>query len=770
MAEFDVNSNHRASGDQYMDALDAASRNLPTNEKVNFLDSEEAKKEHRILLSWFFYEREKQSANRLEMAMDADFYDNMQWDPEDAAIVKSRGQMPLVFNEVAAMVDWLIGTERRTRVDWRILPRAEDDVKMAGVKTDVLKFASDINRVPFNRSRAFADAAKVGVGWVDDGARDDPTQDILYDRYEDWRNVLWDSSSYELDLSDARYIFRWRWVDEDIALLMFPDRRNQIMAAMEVAMSVEPEEDTWYLGNKVEANGVLYASGSGVMVDAKRRRIKLIECQYRKPVMVKIIADGAFRGALFNQDDAVLVDHISREGATIIDKVTMCMHVAVFTEANMLSLAPTTYRHNRFSLTPIWAYRRSRDRLPYGAIRRVRDIQQDLNKRASKALFMLNTNQIIADTDAVEDWEQTREEADRPDGIITKKRGSDFSLRRDTEAANGQLKIMEMDASKIQNSVGINNENLGRQTNAASGEAIKARQLQGSVNTTEFFDNFRLAVQVQGEKLLSLIEQFYTEDKVVRLTGSKGRIDWLKINQPEIQADGSVRFINDITASASDFIVSEADFAGTMRQVMFDSINQMSSRLPPELSIRMFMLAMEFSDLPNKDEIADEIRKITGDRDPNKEMTPEEMQQAQSDMEMKSEAMQMQRETAMAVLNEARAKVREINARADKLMAEARAAQGGGDQSDVIHVQEQAAQEIERLTNALREAQMEAANRTLQINRDADVRVEVANIERDAKLQVAELQKANEKQLNALMQRIDSFVAKEHENEAHSAP
>ena len=26
----------------------------------------------------------------------------------------------------------------------------------------------------------------------------------------------------ELDLSDARYIFRWRWVDEDVALAMFP--------------------------------------------------------------------------------------------------------------------------------------------------------------------------------------------------------------------------------------------------------------------------------------------------------------------------------------------------------------------------------------------------------------------------------------------------------------------------------------------------------------------------------------------------------------------
>ncbi len=51
------------------------------------------------------------------MALDQDFYDNLQWDPEDAATLRDRGQMPLVYNEVAPMVDWVIGTERRTRVD-----------------------------------------------------------------------------------------------------------------------------------------------------------------------------------------------------------------------------------------------------------------------------------------------------------------------------------------------------------------------------------------------------------------------------------------------------------------------------------------------------------------------------------------------------------------------------------------------------------------------------------------------------------------------------
>lgn len=733
------------------------------------MDSDESRAELRKLLEWWYYEKDKQAANRMEMAMDADMYDNIQWDPEDAAVLRERGQVPLVFNEVAPMVDWIIGTERRTRVDWRIMPRTEDDVELADVKTKVMKYVSDINRVAFNRSRAFADAAKVGVGWVDDGVRDDPTADILYDKWEDWRNVLWDSASYEHDLSDARYIFRWRWVDEDVALAMFPERADVIRSAVEDskhAAMADWEEDTWYSAEELLSgakSGTLNAAGAGLMIDAKRRRVKLIECQYRKPLQSKIVSAGPMRGMFFNDQDQALIGALNQHGGSIIDKVVMRVHMAVFTEAAMISHGPSGFRHNRFTLTPIWCYRRGRDRLPYGVIRRVRDIQQDLNKRASKALWMLNTNQVIADEGAVDDWNILRDEADRPDGLIIKKAGKDLQIRRDTDAATGQIQMMTLDAQSIQKSAGVSQENLGRQTNAVSGEAIKARQLQGSVVTTEPFDNLRLATQVQGEKLLSMVEQFYTEEKAIRLTGSKGALDWVRINQPELQVDGSVRFINDITESSADFVVSEADYAGTMRQVMFDALNQLATRLPPEVALRLMTIAMDFSDLPNKDEVAEQIRKLTGERDPNKEPTPEEAAQMQQQAAAQQEAMQMQRQQAMQALEEQQAKIREINARAAKLESEAAAAGAGGAgagavQGELMQIRQQASQEIDRLTEQLRKAQADLANQTMKIRSDADTRVETARIDADAKQRVAEIQAASNREIAAMNARLDALT------------
>lgn len=784
MADLDVRvKRNTAPGEDYFNrqAQTMASEGREVMDpKGNPLDSDEARSELRKLLEWFYHEKEKQSLNRLEMAMDADFYDNLQWDPDDAQVLRDRGQMPLVYNEVAPMVDWVIGTERRTRVDWRVLPRTEDDVEMADTKTKVLKYVSDINRVPFVRSRAFADAVKSGVGWIDDGVRDDPTQDILYCKYEDWRNVIWDSSGYELDLSDSRYLFRWRWVDEDVALMMFPGRRHVIASAVEEAAHYTTdgwEEDTWYSPadmNNVKT-GTLYASGVGQLADAKRRRVKLIECQYRKPATVKIVADGPLKGLILNQGDQAMADAVAKSGSFIVDKVMMRVHIAVFTESHMLGMGPSMFRHNRFSLTPVWCYRRGRDRLPYGIIRRVRDIQQDLNKRASKALWMLNTNQVIADEGAVDDMDVLRDEVDRPDGLIVKKAGKEVHIRRDTDAATGQIQMMAMDAQSIQKSAGVSQENLGRQTNAVSGEAIKARQLQGSVVTTEPFDNLRFATQVQGEKQLSLTEQFYTQEKVVRLTGSKGALEWVKINVPEVQADGSVRFINDITASAADFVVSEQDYSGTLRQVMFEALNQMATRLPPEVALRLMTIAMEFSDLPNKDEVADQIRKLTGERDPNKPMTPEEEQAAQEQAAQQAEALQMQRQQAMQALEEQAAKIRELNARAAKLETEAQAAAGGGQpgedvQGALMQVRQQANDEIDRMTEALRKAQADLANQTIRMNKEADTKLEVARIDADTRLRVAEIQATSDKKIQALQDRLDTVMRSiEARNELNQA-
>jgi hypothetical protein len=768
-----------AKGDQVLgEAADPTTEKVGTDlaEKPNDpLDGREARALHRKLMSWFYFERDRQAANRMEMAIDHDFYDGEQWDEETLATLEDRRQLPVVYNEVAPMCDWMIGTERRNKVDWKVLPRSPDDVKLADVKTQTLKYVADVNHVAHNRSRAFADSIKVGIGWLDDGVRGDPTADPLYSRWEDWRVVLHDSTAFDYLGDEGRYNFKWRWVDADVACLMFPKRAGKIKSAVEdwahEIDSLVDEMDWQTPGSDAtfaKRSGTLSPlTGTTVAVDAQRERVRLIECQYREPATVKFVGDGPLRGALFDERDQVLTKIVAEKGYSIVDRLTMRVHVAVFTEADMLYMGPSPYRHNKFSRTPIICYMKGRDRQPYGMVRRVRTVQQDINKRASKANWLINTNQLIGDENAFEDWENAREEAQDPQGVLPHRVGAKVEIRRDAEAAKGQLDMMQIGVQAIQRN-SVSNENLGRQTNATSEVAIRARQLQGSVTTTEPFDNLRHAVKAQGEKQLSLVEQFYTEEKVLRLTGGKGPIQWLRINEPEVQPDGSVRWLNDVTASMADFIVEEADYAGTLRQVMFDSLVQLSQRLPPEVALKLLRMAFEYSDLPNKDEIADEIRRLTGEADPEKELTPEEKQAQEQAQAAQAEAAELQRQLAIATLQEQQGKAREVQAKAEKLLAETEALRMGAGaegadleqriETAVAVVREEAAREIEQLSQRLaaetasREADIFKARTAADSTAESE-RIRAASAER-----VAEINAASEKALDKLNTRIDDLA------------
>ncbi len=735
------------------------------------LDSEESRKTHRKLLDWYFQEREKQAVNRYQQAVDHDFYDNLQWSQEDAEELMARGQAPLVYNEVAPMTDWMIGTERRTRVDWNILPRTEDDVEGADVKKNVMKYLADVNQAQFVRSRAFEDTVKAGIGWVEDGVSTDPTAEIIYSRYESWRYMLWDSAgSTEMDFSDGRYMFRWRWVDLDIAEAMFPDRKGHLRRAAVAAQShSEDEDDFWYLGQHFQARDETGAVvgrrtfiSDSFVVGNQRERVKMIEAWYRMPESCDVCSGDVFDEKAYDPSNPLMKQAVESGAVNLYKQVRMRMRVAMFTEDALLHLGPTPYRHDKYPFTPIVCYMRGRDKMPYGPIRRVRDIQEDLNKRASKALFHMSTNQIFGSQGDVDDWDALREEVDRPDGNIVTNPGRKIEVRRDMEMAKGHLEIMTMDAAKIQRGVGINDENLGNQTNATSGKAIEARQLQGSVATTQPFDNLRFAVHAQGRKRLSLAEQYLTAPKVLRIVGSMGAVQWVKINQPEMQADGSVRWLNDITASEADFIVDEQDFHGSLRQAMFESMMGLAAKLPPEMALRLLRMAFDYSDMPNKDEIVSEIRRITGEQEPTEKMAPEERQALADQQAQRQEVQAMQQKAAILALEEQQAKVAKLNAEAQEIAARAAVAGGNGEatakfEAQIRQVQSEAAAQIDELTGKLVDAQREFEDRLTQVRRDADSQHEIERIRADGQIRVAEVNKEASKELAALMSRMDEL-------------
>jgi len=689
----------------------------------NPLDREESLALHRKLTEWLDAERIKQSANRYQMALDHDFYDGLQWSEEDILELKDRHQAALVYNMVKPTIDWVTGTEKRTRVDFKVLPREEEGEDEATVKTKVLKYLADVNRTGFSRSRAFADAVKGGVGWLEDGIRQDQNDEPIFSRYESWRNVLYDSLSVEPDMDDARYLFRWKWVDLDIALAMFPDRHDKVRAAAMAASRIgtEQDEDLWYLGQNSreyddrgeQVGRRVFTSDLGTFQN-RRQRVKLYECWYRKPALIRVVRGDQFDGEHYDPNHPQMRMAVENGFSSVYDAIQMQMRLAIFTDGDLLQEGISPYKHKRFPLTPIWCFRRNRDNAPYGIVRNIRDPQEDLNKRMSKAQFILASNQVVMEDGAVDDLDVLADEVARPNGIIVKKKGKEFEIKRDNQLAQQHIELAHFDTQKIQDAGGITDEQMGRSTNAQSGRAIEARQLQGSVVTAEPFDNLRMAIQLQGEIQLSLVEQYMPTPRQIRLVGTKGALDWVKINQPQLEPDGSVTFLNDITARAADFVVDQQDFHQTLRQAMFEEMMGLVTKLPPDVGLRLLDLVIEFSDVPNKDEIVARIRKITGEADPNAKLTPEEQQAIDSAQQAAQAAQAMQQQAVELGLKETEARINKLNAEAQELLAKAQSegtGDQGGFQADIERIQREAGDAIVQAQQERDQARQEAAGK-----------------------------------------------------------
>ena len=509
----------------------------------------------------------------------------------------------------------MLGSQRRATVDYKILPRRKEGQEAAQRKEELLRHLRDENHSNEQISLAFADAVKVGIGWMETGEGDPTDGPIVFDRQASWRDMLWDSRCTRMDLSDARYVTRSKWLDLDIAAAYWPQRLGLLEQSTESSVLLSGISD---VADEVmdsreddSRSGAGFTSGGYDM----RNRIRVIEMWFKRPVKVPVIRGSEFQGELFDPWSEGHHWELARGRASLIERPREVMHVALMTEKGLLEVRQSPYRHNRFPFTPIWGYRRGRDGMPYGMIRGLRDIQRDLNKRASKSLHHLSSARVYLQEGSVDDPEETRNEAARPDGVIIYKTGHQPpKIENGADVAAAHIDLMRMDAQMIQQVGGVTDENLGRKTNATSGKAITARQDQGALATSVFFDNLLFARRLHGEKKLINIEQFYTDQQEFRIVDSRGNPQYVTIN------DGS--FSNAISLFKADFVITEEDWRATTRQAQAEQLLDLMGKLAataPMVVIKSLDLIIESLDVPKRDELVKRIRQETGVADPDED-------------------------------------------------------------------------------------------------------------------------------------------------------
>lgn len=658
----------------------------PDDRPQHYLDSPANQDLLRDLESWWIEARDLHADNRREMMLDADYYDCMQWSPEQAAVLEARGQAPLTFPLVKQMCDWLIGTERRTRIDWQVLPRKSEDVESAATKKDVLKYISDVNGAGWERSRQFADQVKVGVGWTEECYNNDQREEPVTLRYADWKSLWWDPYSRSYTLRDCRYLHRVKWLDLDYALAMMPDRADELRRR--AVDNLDPMLEQW----EVEAtlpmlfydtampHGV-HSTGHGVGLwgmgsqRGGRRRVLAIETWYTKAINTPLLLghdpEDELNQQVFDSSNRQHQAALADGTVSLVDSVSEEMRFAIWTPGCLLRSNQSPYKHGRYPFTPAWCYRRHRDGMPYGVVRPARDSQDEYNKRRSKILFELSTLLVLYEDGAFDEGDEHEmlDEIRRPDGEVRLKKGAlaenRIKIERALDALAGQVQMLHEAKENIYESSGVTRENTGTSTGDQSGRAILAKQQQGSVTSAEIFDNFRQAIQESGLKTLSNSEQFLTLPKVIRIAGSDGAMRWVTINQPQFDpATGEVTFNNDIAASEADFVVDETDYRETVRMALAETLFELIGRMPPNVAMALLDEAVELTDLPNKTALANRIRKVTGMMPDGAENTPEGKAAMQQQQKAQAQTEALQRAQLEADVELTHAKARQADSKA----------------------------------------------------------------------------------------------------------
>lgn len=631
-----------------------------------------------MFLTWAhgLYQRELdlQSEYRTERSIDAAFYDGKQFTDEELAKYDERNQTPRVFNEIKPTIDWLIGGERRTRTDWAVLPRTEDDSAASLTKTKLVKYIDDINNAHWHRSDAFTDMVKTGEGWVRVSYEKNQDGDFQIQlNHEHWRYILADSNSRRRDMTDMQYLWCTKVLPLQTLVNNFPDKATELTNLSDDMYELDQDIlDEQLIGtDQSDTRGLRSGSLNLNQSSGEREGVKVYEMWYKQNEKVKLLRGaGSFNNEVYddNSDDhKILLEHY---GYTLADVTRDQIYCAMYTDDTVLYRQRSPYKHNRIPFVRRYAYLDDREGMPYGVIRSVRDPQSDLNIRRNRALFLLSSSRVLMEEGAVEDKQQLAEEVASYDGIIEYKHGKQLKIEDGAAMANAQINVGEQNSAYIRQISGVTGENRGMDTNATSGIAIQARQEQGTIISTVLTDMHSLGRKMEGELVLSMIEQFMDKQFQFRITADnlKDKAEFVKINdesKPE----------TDITKTQADFIVSERDYRTTMRQALSEQLINVASTMAqhtgnPALAVSFVVSAIEMQDLPDKDRFIENILKSAG-LPPLRETDEQKQQREQSEAQAQQAQQEQQQKVFEIEMQERLAKVAQAQATADKALMDA---------------------------------------------------------------------------------------------------
>lgn len=587
----------------------------------------------------YFQEIQQQPAWRGAADKEMDYVDGNQLDSEILRQQREIGMPPAIEPLIGPAIDAVLGLEAKNRADWRVQPNddqtGDDIAKALGFKLNQAERKSKADRAC---SEAYRSQICVGVGWVEVSRNPNPFM-YPYRCVPIHRNqIWWDWLSTEPDLSDARYLIRRRWTGADQIRLMFPEQREVIDQAMRGWVN-------WDAGATLDGGTVPALTNSWNTErswsveemqwrDSTGQRACLFECWYRRWCRVLIIKSPDGRVVEVDKKNPV---HLAAIAAGTVKPewvVVPKMRMALWMGPHCLKDEPTPYRHQKFPYVAFWGKREDRTAVPYGLVRGMIFMQDNVNATTSRlrwgmaAVRTTRTKGATVMTDA-----QLRNEIARPDADIVlnpeamkPEKGGMFKVERDFNLSQQQFQLLVDGREGIRRVSGITPSLQGTTGTARSGYQEDVQVEQGTQAMADINDGFNDARAEVGELLLSLIvEDMMGKPEQILVKGKSVQDDHLvMLNQPRTDELTGMQYLdNDVARAMLKVGINDVPSTSSYRAQQLRSLSEAFKGMPAEFQRVVMPYLVALMDLPSESR-EDVIKAV---REAAQAPTPEQMEE-----------------------------------------------------------------------------------------------------------------------------------------------
>ena len=602
----------------------------------------------------------------IHMAKKCDaFYQGEQWDQTDVSMLDAEGRPALTINTILPTINTVLGEQSTRRADIQFKPRRGGDEEVAHTLNKLYMQIADNNKLDWVEQQVFSDGLIMdGRGYFDVRMDfSDHVEGEIRITAKDPLDILIDPDAKEYDPKTWNEIFETKWMTLDEIEEMYGAKKAeelQFIAENGNSFgrdSVEYEETRY--GDTESTDDYLGAAAYDEDEYRNVKALRVIERQHKRVTRIQCLVDpetGDQRPVPEAWNERKAKTFAKKYGLTLISKIQKKVRWTVTCDKVVLHDDWSPYAG--FTIVPYFAYfRRGR---PFGMVRNLLSPQEQLNKISSQELHIVNTTAnsgwMVESGSLVGMTPDDLEEHGAETGLVIEyARGTNPPAKIQANTIpTGLDRIGQKAAANIQAISGINESMLGTDSAEVSGIAIRAKQNRGAIMIQVPLDNLRKTRHYLAEKILELVQTFYTEQRVIQVTNES---DPLKPREPivinEMTPEG--RIINDLTLGEYDVVVATAPARDSFDEVQFAealNLRQVGVAIPDDAII-------EYSHLAKKGELAKRIRMMTGiEKTPEQmeaAMMVQQMQMQEAQLELAKLEAEVQRTSSEAAVNVAKA-------------------------------------------------------------------------------------------------------------------